>query len=494
MTHLMRTASGLAILAATSMLATTAMSADLGGNCCTDLEERVAELEATTVRKGNRKVSLQLYGQVSESVIWWNDGAESNVYVQENNLVKNTLGVQGSAKITSDWSAGYKMELQIRAYRSSNASQLALGATNNLSIPAFNTQSVSLRHAYWYLQSNHYGRITVGRDVDSTVGTGSISLVSPDGFSGASGPGFAQGGFFLRRAGTVGNAGLSTRTWQSAAWLNNGDGPLPFDYAQTKGLVKYTSPFFLGQSKSSGFQFSSDWGADDAWGVALRYAEEFGSFRFAAGIGYQDFSGPDRGFCSDRTNGAPTGVPSTDSGSGINCNSLQMSASALHTPTGLFVSGGYSELNNRNAARTAALAVNAAQLPGISGKSDLWWIMAGWQAKLNPLGNTIFYGQYVDLQTGVNATNGQIAVGTNVLAAADPINSIGAAAFIRSASTQAWGLGVSQNVDAAAMTLYAGFHNVSTDIRLGQIGGAARANSNPIDDFQVFYTGATIRF
>ncbi len=30
------------------------------GNCCADLEERVAELEATTARKGNRKVSLTL--------------------------------------------------------------------------------------------------------------------------------------------------------------------------------------------------------------------------------------------------------------------------------------------------------------------------------------------------------------------------------------------------------------------------------------------------
>ena len=30
-----------------------AKAADLGGDCCSDLEERVAELEATTVRKVN---------------------------------------------------------------------------------------------------------------------------------------------------------------------------------------------------------------------------------------------------------------------------------------------------------------------------------------------------------------------------------------------------------------------------------------------------------
>lgn len=40
----------------------TSQAADLGGNCCADLEERVAELEATTARKSNRKVTLEVYG------------------------------------------------------------------------------------------------------------------------------------------------------------------------------------------------------------------------------------------------------------------------------------------------------------------------------------------------------------------------------------------------------------------------------------------------
>ena len=47
------------------------LAADLGGDCCADLEERVAELEATTARKGNRKVSLEIYGQVNQGVLWW---------------------------------------------------------------------------------------------------------------------------------------------------------------------------------------------------------------------------------------------------------------------------------------------------------------------------------------------------------------------------------------------------------------------------------------
>src|SRR5262245_13585865 len=62
-----------------------AKAADLGGDCCADLEDRIAELEATTVRKGNKKVSLTLYGQVNKSVLWWDDGAEKNTYVVDNN-------------------------------------------------------------------------------------------------------------------------------------------------------------------------------------------------------------------------------------------------------------------------------------------------------------------------------------------------------------------------------------------------------------------------
>jgi hypothetical protein len=504
----LRTTSCLAMIAAAGMMmgSVSARAADLGGNCCADLEERVAELEATTARKGNRKVSLQIYGQVSETVMWWNDGAESNVYVLENNAIKNTVGFQGNARINSDWSAGFRLELQIRAYRSSNANQLALGASNNTQIAVYNTQSVSLRHAFWYLQSATYGRITVGRDVDSAVGTSSISLVNPDGFSGPNGPGFLNGGFFLRRAGTTGNAGLSARTWQNTSWINNGDGPLPLDYAQTKGLVKYTSPFFLGQTKSSGFLFSADWGADDAWAVALRYVEDFGTFRVAAGVGYSDFTGPDRGFCSTGANGNSnvaasnpglpgdanfTGNPQNDLGSSVSCNSLQASGSVLHVPTGLYLSGGYGKLEDNNA-RAAALARTGGNQTGVSGTSEFWWVQAGWQARLNSLGNTIFWGQWLDVSAGLNSANGRVSV----VAAGDQLvqNTGLGQSIIRGANTQAWSLGISQNIDAAAMVLYMGYTNMSTDITLGSVANTNRGRSNAIDDMQVFYTGATIKF
>ena len=59
----------------------SASAADLGGNCCADLEERIAELEATTARKGNRKVSLTISGWVGEQALYWDDGFEKKLYV-----------------------------------------------------------------------------------------------------------------------------------------------------------------------------------------------------------------------------------------------------------------------------------------------------------------------------------------------------------------------------------------------------------------------------
>src|SRR5262245_47907480 len=72
----MKTTSRSALLAAAGILMGSyaygpAKAADLGGSCCGDLEERVAELEATTARKGNRVVSLQIYGQVNKALLYW---------------------------------------------------------------------------------------------------------------------------------------------------------------------------------------------------------------------------------------------------------------------------------------------------------------------------------------------------------------------------------------------------------------------------------------
>src|SRR6266853_6962482 len=79
---LMTASSRFAIAAALGLVVGvgSARAADLGGNCCADLEERVAELEATTARKGNRKMSLTITGQVNRMILYWDDGGQSRTY------------------------------------------------------------------------------------------------------------------------------------------------------------------------------------------------------------------------------------------------------------------------------------------------------------------------------------------------------------------------------------------------------------------------------
>src|SRR5436305_8109812 len=94
----------------------SAKAADLGGDCCADLEERVAELEATTARKGNRKMSLTVSGQIHRSVLWWDDGKSSNTYYGiDNTNLSSRWGFSGNAKVTPKVKMGFDIIYEIEA-------------------------------------------------------------------------------------------------------------------------------------------------------------------------------------------------------------------------------------------------------------------------------------------------------------------------------------------------------------------------------------------
>src|SRR4030042_5089977 len=112
---LTKTSSRIAIAAALgltlggfAMSASPARAADLVGDCCADLEERVAELEATTVRKGNKKVSVTLSGWVVKSMNFWDDGEIDHFVVGDKDYdLGSRFAITGSAQIAPGWSGGY---------------------------------------------------------------------------------------------------------------------------------------------------------------------------------------------------------------------------------------------------------------------------------------------------------------------------------------------------------------------------------------------------
>lgn len=131
----------------------TANAADLGGGCCADLEERVAELEATTARKGNRVVSLQVYGQVNKALLFFDDGVDSDVFVVDPDSSGSRFGLKGAAKIQPGLSVGYNIELDVQDSATDKVTQSNDEGVEN---------EILIRHNYVYIESETFGRLALG--------------------------------------------------------------------------------------------------------------------------------------------------------------------------------------------------------------------------------------------------------------------------------------------------------------------------------------------
>ena len=448
-----------ATIASTVAMSATAMAADLGGNCCADLEERVAELEATAARKGNRKVSLTVSGQVNEAVIFWNDGQERNAYVVSNNNSRTRFRFNGDAKITNDLTAGYLLEIGVRYANSTTRNQ-------NADFAGGNSSSLDIRHSAWYLDSKHLGRVWVGHTGMATEGITEISLANIN--SGNADISSWNSSYFLRNNGTR----QSAVTWGNiqSQWNQNvGEG-------DRQNNVRYISPAF------AGFTVSTAWGEDDKYDVALKYAGEFNGVRLAAGIGYQKTTD----FNNNANNCANPGGNAQISNT--NCEALGMSASVMHVPTGIFITGAYGESKDNNLGDLTRLT---SLTHPTNDKNKFWSVQAGIEQKWFSLGKTTLFGEYVESNTGNGLAGGQL----RTIAGNDAILSVAGLAnvFIASSEVKTWGFGVNQSVEAANADLYLHFRNFDASLNTVNANGTARANTG-VKDFQAVMTGMVIRF
>ncbi|AHB48989.1 hypothetical protein W911_12180 [Hyphomicrobium nitrativorans NL23] len=408
-------------------LATSANAADLGGNCCADLEERVAELEATTARKGNRKVSLTVSGWVGQQITFWDDGGESNAYVGDlGRTLSSHVKFTGQATIAPGWSAGYV--LHIEAF---NNQSLALNQAYNAA-PGWN--GFDALQSYWFIKSDHWGKVSVGRQSQASDNTailvdGSGSLVPANWVA------FDVNSFNMRSSAT--GLLIAGSAWGGAGACTGG-GAWGDCNGLTQNVVRYDTPTF------GGFSASASWGEDDMWDVALRYAGEHHGFKFAVAAAYNEITG--------------NGDPNTFFGAfnAPETQYFQIGAYLQHIPTGLFVYGAYgnNELDFAN---------------GLTYESDTYYIKAGLRRNLNPLGATVFYGEYLN----VSGDNGAGALGVFAAGADEDLD--------------VWGLGIVQEIDAAAMSLWVSYRHLSYD------GNVATAIGG-VEDFQYVKAGALINF
>jgi hypothetical protein len=290
---LTKTSSRIAIAAALGMTlggfvmsSHPAKAADLGGDCCADLEERVAELEATTVRKGNKKVSVTLSGWVVKDVTWWDDGHENNVYVgDKDTTLSSHFQISGSATIAPGWSGGYTLSIEAPG----NANGFFTNQQNdntNFEGVVDGTRSDRLLRvllSYMYVKSDTWGTINWGL---LSQATDNVALL-PD-LSGtiieSNGVFFEGPGYFLRPKGADHSAkGQANTVWGEFVTCLSGGGIIGVDCnGNTTNGVRYDSPTWAGFSVSGGF------GEDDYKDVAVKYAADWNNFKVSAAIGYAE--------------------------------------------------------------------------------------------------------------------------------------------------------------------------------------------------------------
>ncbi len=406
-------------LLAGGLSAGSASAADLGGNCCADLEERIAELEATTVRKGNRKVSLTLSGWVGEQIMYFDNDAgaysEKNTYVGGlGTTLSSHFKFTGQATISPGWYAGYVLHVEVitgDSLTQNEDTSKGPALYGFLNGAATSGPGVELLQSFWFIKSDHLGKVSVGLQSQASDNTailvdGSGSLVPANWVA-----------FDYR------GMRLSDGTIYGAASCGTMGGAVGDCNGLTQNVVRYDSPTF------GGFSVSASWGADDMWDVAARYAGEHAGFKIAAAAAYNEVND---------SNYNNLGVLL---GAGTDADYFQAGAYIEHAATGVFGLVNYGKYDDHTVG-----------VPDI----DTWYFKGGLRERWSALGHTVLYGEYEKVENAYGDTNGDFDL---------------------------WGLGAVQEIDAAAMSLFVSYRDVSADNGVGGTG-----------DFQYVKGGALINF
>ncbi len=423
---------GVGVLVAAGVLAggfaTSASAADLGGNCCADLEERIAELEATTARKGNRKVSLTVSGWVGQQVMWWDDGRESNAYVTD---LGSTLGSHvkftGQATILPGWTAGYVLHIEAIGSDSLTTSQSQPDGKNALT---GTSNGVSTLQSFWFIKSDQLGKVSVGKQSDAADNSailvdGSGSLVPANWVA------FDVNSFGIRT-----KTGALFGHW-GGDYCQSAGGAWGDCFGVPRNVVRYDSPTF------GGFSVSASWGEDDIWAITTRYAGEWHDFKVAAVASYAESTDEGlNGFTGGFVNNATQQY-------------FQTAAYVEHTPTGLFMYGAYGH--------------DTYDFSG-SGQSETYYLKGGIRQRWVPLGHTVLYGEYENIK------------GSGFFSQSENLGLEGATHD----KTKVWGLGVVQEIDAAAMSIWLKYRHLDYDDN--------NTAGQRYDNFQYVGMGALINF
>ena len=428
------------------------MAADLRDTCCADLEERIAELEANTATKCNRKVALTISGLINQPVMYWDDGKVHDVFIVSDEVKRSRLRIFGEAKIDNKWSAGAVLELGPNPSPNAPMDQFRFDPSAG---------HIEMRHINWFVKNQDLGQITVGlasQAIDSVTETtlaNTTNVISP-GL-----PillGYFNRGWFMRRDDGV----LTGLRFGQILFKGRND---IWGEGHRWNVARYDTPTI------AGFTASVSWGEKTEKDAALRYAGEFSGFKVAGAFGIADWTNVSAG--ADRGCAQPSAAARHE------CWEVGGSASIMHPGTGLFlnIAAGFGKDNG-----VLALYGN---IPGVDDTEDFYYGLAGIERQWFSLGKTTLFAQYWHKDIGAGLTPGS---GTALDA-----SPLGANNRLSGADVSIWGFSLNQTL-AEGVDVYASYNHVETQVRTSATGAVAGSVTTNIAPFDFVLTGMAVRF
>lgn len=338
---------GCVLMLALVLLSQRAHAADLGSQgCCSDLEERIAELEAISAKKGNRKVTLTVYGQVNAGLLYLDvnppTGYEGydRTSVTQNGTDETFVGFRGVGRISPDVTAGYTLEIAVHQTDSYGESKKGIGYASD----GNGSVDLSVRQSFVYLRSESLGTVAIGKTAQATNDFDKM---------------------------TTANTAVATKPLSlqplADTYLYGYDLSFDGDY---KNIVRYSTPTVGGFVASASWGAQNDYTKDDGNGqtidAALRYAGEFGGFQVVGGVGFRR---------DTQVNVGPFYAAYGDSDTKLAV------ASVKHVLSGIFVTANYADSDYKESYFEA----------------KGWNLQAGWEHKIWSIGATTVYGEYENL-------------------------------------------------------------------------------------------------
>jgi hypothetical protein len=405
--------------------------------------------------------------------------------------------------------------------------------------------NISTLYSYIYIKSDtlgtlNWGHLSPASDNPAVLADTSGTVIESNGvfFEGAS--------FLLRPGGGKGLGGLSGLAWEDFLLCQGLGAGIGVDcWGAAQPAVRYDSPTW------GGFRFETSWGkvsntvpgglvdsTTDAnfADIAVFYTADWNSIKVSLAGAYTWIE---------------TGVIT-----GEETDLWQVGGSIMHKPSGLGVYA-MGQWEDSSGSQVGAIGISSVTLDSLTFSNppgpgnanlnidllfaggnipvasfanpdtDAWYIKPFWRKAWSPIGATVLYGEYgqyndqfaagtnlCELTAGDAGTLGSFcsdfALGTGFLTASAVPGGVLKGAFVTGSEVERWGLGAVQEIDSAAMHLWARWQHQELDVNItgytltggGCLGGLISSNcqvqsqkiKQNFDDWDLFQIGGIIFF